>query len=95
MVFSKSIIDIITERTSWRTFSNQLLEDDTKKKINRILTFEDFKSPFSELAGKPRFKLIGVPEFVPDEKKKLPTKGQIKGAKEFIEGAIEKSDYYK
>ena len=95
MVFSKSIIDIIKKRTSWRTFSNQLLEDDTKKKINHILTFEDFKSPFSELAGKTRFELIGVPEFAPDEKKKLGTYGLIKGAQEFIVGAIEKSDYYK
>ena len=95
MVFSKSIIDIIKERTSWRTFSNQLLEDDTKKKINKILTFEDFKSPFSELAGKTRFELIGVPEFAPNEKKKLGTYGLIKGAQEFIVGAIEKSDYYK
>jgi len=95
MVFSKSIIDIIKERTSWRTFSNQLLEDDPKKKINHILTFEDFESPFSELAGKTRFELIGVPEFAPNEKKKLGTYGLIKGAQEFIVGAIEKSDYYK
>jgi len=95
MVFSKSIIDIIKKRTSWRTYSNQLLEDDTKKKINDILTYKDVTSPFSELAGKTRFELIGVPEFAPDEKKKLGTYGLIKGAQEFIVGAIEKSDYYK
>ncbi len=95
MVFSKSIIDIIKERTSWRTYSNQLLDDDTKKKINQILTSKNIKSPFSELAGRTRFELIGVPEFAPDERKKLGTYGLIKGAQEFIVGAIEKSDYYK
>ena len=95
MIFSKSIIAIIKERTSWRTYSNQLLEDDTKKKMNQILTFKDIKSPFSELAGKTRFELIAVPEFAPDERKKLGTYGLIKGAQEFIVGAIEKSDYYK
>ena len=95
MTFSKSIIEIIKQRSSWRTYVNQLLEDDTKKKINQILTFKDFKSPFSELAGKTRFELIGVPEFAPDEKKNLGTYGLIKGAQEFIVGAIEKSDYYK
>jgi nitroreductase len=95
MQFSKSVIEIIKDRTSWRTYSNQLLEDDTKKKINQILTLKDFKSPFGELAGKSRFELIGVPEFAPDERKKLGTYGLIKGAQEFIVGAIEKSDYYK
>jgi len=95
MQFSKSIIEIIKERTSWRTYSNQLLEDDKKKKINQILTSKDIISPFSEFAGKSRFELIGVPEFAPDEKKKLGTYGLIKGAQEFIVGAIEKSDFYK
>jgi len=93
--FSKSVIEIIKNRTSWRTYTDQLLEDDTKKKINQILTLKDFKSPFSELAGKSRFELIRVPEFAPDERKKLGTYGLIKGAQEFIVGAIEKSDYYK
>jgi len=95
MTFSKSIIDIIKQRSSWRTYSGPLLEDDVKDKIEHLLTFKDFKSPFSELAGKTRFELIGVPEFAPDEKKKLGTYGLIKGAQEFIVGAIEKSDYYK
>jgi len=95
MIFSKPIIDIIKERTSWRTYANQLLEDDTKEKVTQILSVKDFKSPFSNLAGKIRFELIGVPEFAPNERKKLGTYGLIKGAQEFIVGAIEKSDYYK
>jgi len=95
MSFSKPITDIIKQRSSWRTYTKQLLEDDTKKKIHQILINKDFKSPFREIAGKCRFELIGVPEFAPDERKKLGTYGLIKGAQEFIVGAIEKSDYYK
>ena len=95
MIFSKPIIDIIKQRSSWRTYADLLLEDDMKKKVTQILTFQDFESPFSNLAGKTRFELIGVPEFAPNERKKLGTYGLIKGAQEFIVGAIEKSDYYK
>ncbi|MHA1458490.1 MAG: nitroreductase family protein [Promethearchaeota archaeon] len=95
MTFSKPITDIIKQRSSWRTYANQLLEDDTKKKINNILACKDFKSPFNDIAGKCRFELISVPEFAPDERKKLGTYGLIKGAQEFVVGAIEKSDYYK
>jgi len=95
MTFSKPIIDIIKQRSSWRTYAGLLLEDDMKKNVTQILTLKDFKSPFSDLSGKIRFELIGVPEFAPDERKKLGTYGLIKGAQEFIVGAIEKSDYYK
>jgi nitroreductase len=95
MTFSKPIIDIIKQRSSWRTYADLLLEEDMKKKVTQILTFKDFKSPFSNLAGKTRFELIRVPEFAPNERKKLGTYGLIKGAQEFIVGAIEKSDYYK
>jgi len=95
MSYSKPITDIIKQRSSWRTYSNQLLEDNTKKKINNILACNDFKSPFSDIAGKCRFELIGVPEFAPDERKKLGTYGFIKGAQEFVVGVIETSDYYK
>lgn len=93
MVFSKSIIDIIKQRTSWRTYSKRLLEEQLKEKLLEILELRNFKSPFSEIAGKCRFDLIGMPEFDSDEKKKLGTYGMIKGAQEFIVGAVEKSDY--
>ncbi len=95
MSYSKPITDIIKQRSSWRTYSNQLLEDDTKMKIINILACKDFKSPFNDIAGKCRFELIIVSEFAPEERKKLGTYGFIKGAQEFVVGAIEKSDYYK
>ena len=50
MVFSKSIIDVIKERTSWRTYSHKLLGEEFKEKVIKIFQLEDFKSPFSEFA---------------------------------------------
>jgi len=93
MQFSKSIIEIIKERTSWRTYSQRLLEEDSKEKIKKILQLDDFESPFNRNAGKCRFELVSVPEFDPDEKKKIGTYGIIKGAQEFIVGSTENSSY--
>lgn len=93
MVFSKSIFDIIKQRTSWRTYSKRLIEEQAKEKLLEILKLRNFKSPFSEIAGNCRFDLISMTEFDPDEKRKLGTYGLIKGAQEFIVGAVEKSDY--
>jgi nitroreductase len=95
MQFTKSIIDIIKERNSWRTYSKRSLEDTTKEKIIEILKLKEFNSPFSGSHGKCRFELVSVPEFDPDEKKKIGTYGIIKGAQEFIVGATEKNDYYR
>ncbi|MFX0074740.1 MAG: nitroreductase family protein [Candidatus Hermodarchaeota archaeon] len=95
MQFTKSIVDIIKERTSWRTYSKRLLEDATKDNIIQILQLKEVKSPFTENAGRCRFELISVPEFDPDERKKIGTYGIIKGAQEFVVGATEKSEYYR
>ncbi|MFW9968651.1 MAG: nitroreductase family protein [Candidatus Odinarchaeota archaeon] len=93
MYFSKPITDIIGERTSRRTYSGQPLENDIKDKIINLLEKHPLKSPFSEYAGRVRFKLVSIPEFDPSEKKKLGTYGFIKGAQDFIVGAVEKSQY--
>lgn len=95
MQFTKSIVNLIKERTSWRTYSKRLLEGSIKDKIIQILELKEFKSPFSENAGNCRFELISVPEFDPHERKKIGTYGIIKGAQEFIVGATEKSEYYR
>ena len=92
-MFSKSIMDIIKERTSWRTYEPKPLEEDLRVHLIKLLELEDIKSPFDDLAGKYRFGLIGMPEFDPNEKKKIGTYGVIQGAQDFIVGAIEKSDY--
>ena len=93
MTFNKSIIGIIKERTSWRTYEPKPLEEGLRARLIKLLKLEDVKSPFDDLAGKYRFGLIGMPEFDPKEKKKIGTYGVIQGAQDFIVGAIEKSDY--
>lgn len=94
MQFSKSIVEIIKERTSWRTYLNKLIENETRSQIDKLLKLVDIESPFKNLSGNSRFQLISVPEFDPEENIKIGTYGMIKGAQEFIAGAIEKSEYY-
>jgi hypothetical protein len=93
MEFSQPITDIIQDRKSHRTYSGKPLEINLKKKVIDLLENHDLKSPFSDYAGKARFKLVSVPEFDPKEKKKLGTYGVIKGAQDFIVGVVEKSQY--
>lgn len=93
MIFSKPITEIIKERTSWRTYSPIPIEKDKEERLKEILTLKSFSSPFSKIAGRCRFELISLPEFEPNEKKKLGTYGLISGAQEFIVGATEESKY--
>ncbi len=93
MNFSKSVIEIIQGRTSRRTYSGQPLEKEMREKVTNLLENHDLKSPFSKYTGKTRFKLISIPEFDPNERKKLGTYGLIKGAQDFIVGAVEKSKF--
>ncbi|MFX0023875.1 MAG: nitroreductase family protein, partial [Candidatus Hermodarchaeota archaeon] len=93
MNFTKPITEIIQERTSRRTYSGKPLNNKMRKKVISIIENHDLKSPFSKNAGKVRFKLVSVPEFESNEKKKLGTYGFIKGAQDFIVGTVEKSQY--
>ena len=93
MKFSKPIINIIQERISHRTYSGHSLEKDLREKVLNLLKNHDSISPFSEYAGKARFELLSVPDFNSKEKKKLGTYGFIKGAQDFLVGAVEKSQY--
>ncbi|MFW9900732.1 MAG: nitroreductase family protein, partial [Candidatus Thorarchaeota archaeon] len=93
MNFTKPIMEIIQERTSRRTYSGEPLQKSLKDKVINILDNLKHKSPFSDYAGKARFELISVPEFDPNERKKLGTYGLIKGAQDFIVGTVEKSQY--
>jgi nitroreductase len=93
MEFSKPITDIIKERTSWRTYNDKLLENNIREELKQILKLEGVQSPFKSHAGNCRFELISVPEFKPNERKKIGTYGLIAGAQEFIVGACEKAKY--
>ncbi len=90
MKFSKPIIDIIQERTSRRTYSGEPLNNTMRNKLITIIEKHTLKSPFCEKLEMIRFKLVDVPEFDPSEKKKLGTYGIIKGAQNFIVGAVKK-----
>ncbi len=93
MDFTKSILDIIRERKSHRTYSGESLEKSTRDRVIQILENLQCKSPFSEYTKNVRFELLNVPEFDPDERKKLGTYGLIKGAQDFIVGAVEISKF--
>lgn len=95
MEFSRSIIELIKKRSSWRTYHPELLDDKIKDKLNEVLKHSNIKSPFDSSQNKCRFELISVPEFDPDEAKQLGTYGMISGAQDFIVGASLKSEHYK
>jgi hypothetical protein len=95
MEFSKSVIDLIQERTSWRTYFPELLDSKFKNMLTRLLKSNEIRSPFDSGSEKCRFELISVPEFDPEEQKQLGTHGMISGAQEFIVGASTKSEHYK
>jgi nitroreductase len=93
MQFTRSIVEIIQARTSWRTYTNDPLEAEFRNKIEHILVLEDVISPFKNSTGKCRFKLINVPDINPELNIKIGTYGMIKGSQNFIAGATERSNY--
>lgn len=93
MKFSKTITEVIEERTSRRTYEMQLIEQDMKQRLIETLKLSGIETPFSTYAKNCRFKLVAIPEFDINKRKKIGTHGLIKGAQEFIVGAVENSDY--
>jgi len=93
MQFSKSVIEIIKERTSWRTYINKLLKPDTYNNLENLLELNAIESPFNNITGNSRFQIISVPEIDPNTSIKIGTYGMIKGAQQFIAGATKKSEY--
>ncbi|MHA2289849.1 MAG: hypothetical protein ACXABG_13775, partial [Promethearchaeota archaeon] len=78
MQFSKSVIELIKERTSWRTFLNKIINNKTRNDLESVLELTNFKSPFENRGGNPRFQLISIPDFDPEENMKIGTYGMIK-----------------
>jgi nitroreductase len=93
MKFTRSIVKIIQERTSWRTYTNVPLEAEVRNKIEQILKLDDVESPFKNSAGQSRFKLINLPDINPELNSKIGTYGMIKGSQNFIAGVTERSKY--
>jgi hypothetical protein len=57
------------------------------------LGLNEIDSPFKSQGGNPRFQLISIPDFNPEENIKIGTYGFIKGAQEFIAGATDIAEY--
>ena len=93
MQFSKSVLELIKERTSWRTFLNKILDKKIRHDLESVLDSSEFKSPFENQGGNPRFQLIGIHDFDPEKNVKIGTYGMIKGAQEFIAGATDNAKY--
>lgn len=82
MKFSRSIIDIIRQRSSWRAYKIQPIEPE---KIAKLREFMGSLStgPFG---GHARFEFIESASIDPNEAKKLGTYGIVKGARYFLVG---------
>ena len=92
MEFSRSILDIIQERTSWRTYASDPIPAETLKDLTQHFTDPLLTGPFNSEA-RLRFEIFSFPEINPAEKRKLGTYGLISGAHTFIVGAINKFKY--
>jgi len=92
MDFSTSIIETIKKRTSWRTYSPKSIQGLKREELEHFIKLKDISTPFSIKPLDYRFRILSIPEFDPNEKKKIGTYGVIQGAQEFIVGAIKSSD---
>lgn len=93
MQFSKSVLEVIKVRTSWRTFNNKVMDNNARRDLEHILELNSIDSPFNLHGGNPKFQLISMPDFDPLEEIKIGTYGMIKGAQEYIAGVVGKARY--
>ncbi|MHA1681062.1 MAG: nitroreductase family protein [Promethearchaeota archaeon] len=85
--FSRSIIDIIPQRVSTRTFKPLTMGRETLAKLDAVLSM-DHETPFGERS---RFELVALEGTAPGERRKLGTYGFIVGARYFIVGVAGKT----
>jgi hypothetical protein len=86
-LFNRSIIEIISERFSCRSFANSLIPSDTLDKFQYFIQ-ENQEGPFGD---NHRFKLIAVGKDEADILKGLGTYGFIRGAKGYLIGSSQPS----
>lgn len=87
MQYQNSVIDLIKERSSWRSYLDKPIEQEKLHKIGKTLQ----NSPKGPFGNKARFKLIDVEKISPEARKNVGTYGMVKGARYFIIGAIAKN----
>ena len=86
MVFNKSVIDLVKERKSTRTFDRRGLKDDDFQKLSAYLDEIN-----KEVIIQARFKIVSNLGTGKEESKKLGTYGFINGANSYIIGIMDKS----
>lgn len=87
MEFKKSVIDLIKERKSTRTYDGRALTDGDLKKFESYLDEVN-----NEIEIKARFKIVSNLGTGKDETKKLGTYGFIQGANSYVVGIMDKDD---
>lgn len=87
MEFTKSVIDIIKERISTRTYDGRALEDEDFQKLNAYIDEIN-----KEIKIKARFKVVSNLGTSKEESKRLGTYGFIVGANSYVVGIMDKSD---
>jgi len=88
MLFNTSVIEVIQNRYSCRSYRGEFIENKIKEKLLNFISGLK-NAPFGSMA---RFHIL---EVALPEKTRMPgTYGIIKGAKNFIVGAIERGDKY-
>ena len=82
MKFSRPIVDVIKQRSSWRSYTNQPIEP------GKLAQLREFMASLSTgpFGGQARFELIECPLLDPTITRKLGTYGIVKGARYFLVG---------
>lgn len=87
MQYNKSIIELIKQRSSWRSYRDQPLNADIQKQLEDFMT-KNNAGPFGSLC---RFSLVAAEPGDNETLKGLGTYGFISGARAFIIGAVKQS----
>jgi len=87
MEFQKSVITVIKERTSCRSYGTQEIDQLTLQKLNTYLTKMN-----TETKTKTRYLFAGKQQKSGNSSEKLGTYGMISGARSFLVGVVDKSE---
>ncbi len=88
-LFSKSALELIRTRASWRRFQIKPLKDAERAKIHDCF----FALPKLPFPGQTRFQWVNTFQDNPGAVRALGTYGNIVGATEFIAGAVTRAPY--
>lgn len=87
MEFNKSVVDVIKERKSTRTYDGRALEEKDLEKLNAFINKIN-----KDIKIKVRFKIVSNLGTGKEESKRLGTYGFISGANSYVIGIMDKDD---